>query len=308
MRRHSDARACLAVHRATGATLIELTVVIVIVGILATITASFMRVPMQTYFDLTRRAVLTDVADLAMRRLERDISRALPNSLRVTTVGAVTYLEYLEVRTGGRYRDEPSGGATTCGLGGKGVGYQDTLEIGFADNCFRTLGATPSLAQIVGGSDYLVVYNLGPGYPANDAYTNGAGNGGSKARIAGAVAGVGPNPEDRISFANYAFPLASPGRRFHVVSTPVSYVCDPAAGTLTRRWGYAIAAVQPTAFAGGSASLLATGVSACSMVYAPSPAPQRTAVVSIMLQLSQATAGVVDQVSLMREIHVSNVP
>ena len=296
-----------------GVTLIELTLVIVILGILSAITANFLRVPIEAYFDLSRRAALTDVADLAMRRLERDIARALPNSVRVTTLGATTYLEYLEVRTGGRYREEPSGGATTCVPGGKGVGYNDTLETGFSDTCFRTLGATLNLATVVPNADYLVVYNLGPGYPANDAYASGAATGGSKALITGVVAGGGANPEDQISFASHGFPLSSPGRRFHVVSTPVSYVCapnpaNPAAGTLTRRWGYPVTAVQPTGFAAGNSALLATGVAACTFVYNPAPAPQRAGIVAISLQLAQTAGQKTEQVGLLREVHVNNVP
>ncbi len=285
-----------------GLTLIELITAIVLTGILAAAAAVFLRVPIAGYFDLARRAALTDIADLAVRRFSRDVQTALPNSVRVAgacTGVAPCYLEYLEVRTGGRYREQSSG---PCLAG------TDALEFSAADTCFRSLGPVPDLASIVtgGAGDYLVVYNLGIG---PDAYTSGAATGGNKSRITTVAAGAGPNPEDRIEFQSVIFPLASPDRRFQVVSGPVTYICDPAAQTLTRQWGYPISAGQGAPPAGGSTALLATGVTECSFTYAPNVVAQRNGVVSIRLQLSQADpAGTTERVTLFSQVHVSNVP
>lgn len=287
---------------ARGFTLIELITAMVLTGILAAAAAVFLRVPIAGYFDLARRAALTDIADLAVRRFSRDVQTALPNSVRVA--GACTgltpcFLEYLEVRTGGRYREQSSG---LCLAG------TDALEFSAADTCFRSLGPVPDLASIVtgGAGDYLVVYNLGFGV---DAYTSGAATGGNKSRITAVAAGAGPNPEDRIEFQSLAFPLASPDRRFQVVSGPVTYICNPVAQTLTRQWGYAISAGQGTPPAGGSAALLATGVTECSFTYNPNVVAQRNGVVSVRLQLSQADpAGATERVTLFSQVHVSNVP
>jgi MSHA biogenesis protein MshO len=302
MRRTSDRRG------QAGFTLIELIVAMVLTGILAAAAAVFLRVPIAGYFDVARRAALTDIADLAVRRFGRDVQTALPNSVRVA--GACTgvstcYLEYLEVRTGGRYREEPSGGATQC----SGTdAYTDTLQIGSADTCFRSLGPVPDLASIATGAagDFLVVYNLGPGFIDADAYLSSGNN---KSRITAVTAGAGPNPEDRIEFQSLAFPLASPDRRFHVVSGPVTYVCDPVAQTLTRHWGYAITPAQATPPSGGSSALLATGVTGCSFAYAPNAVAQRNGVVSIRLELTQTDpAGTPERVTLFSQVHVSNVP
>lgn len=296
-----------------GFTLIELITAMVLTGILAAAAAVFLRVPIAGYFDVARRAALTDIADLAVRRFSRDVQTALPNSVRVA--GACTgltpcYLEFLEVRTGGRYREEPSGGAMLCPAGAV-PGYNDALTIGNADTCFRSLGPVPNLASIVAGGagDYLVVYNLGPGFAGADAYAGGAATGGNKSRITAATAGAGPNPEDRIDFQSLAFPLASPDSRFHVVSGPVTYACDPLAQTLTRHWGYAVSAAQAAPPAGGASALLATGVTECSFTYDPNVVAQRNGVVSIRLQLSQADpAGTTERVTLFSQVHVSNVP
>jgi MSHA biogenesis protein MshO len=293
-----------------GFTLIELVTAIVITGILAAAAAVFLRVPIAGYYDVARRAALTDIADLAVRRFSRDVQTALPNSVRVAGPcggGGLCYLEYLEVRTGGRYREEPSGGATLCP--GAGV-YTDALQTGSADTCFRSLGTIPDRANIATGAaagDFLVVYNLGTGFAGADAYASGAVTGGNKSRILASAAGAGN--EDRIDFQNLAFPLASPDRRFQVVSGPVTYICNPAAQTLTRQWGYAITAAQATPPAGGAAALLATGVTSCNFTYAPNAVAQRNGIVSIRLELTQTDPmGTPERVTLFSQAHVSNVP
>src|SRR5688572_4675890 len=87
-----------------GFTLLELIIVIVITGIIAAAVAVFMRMLIQSYFDTTRRAELTDRADTALRRMGRDIHLALPNSVRIAASGSNTAIEFLLTRSGGRYR------------------------------------------------------------------------------------------------------------------------------------------------------------------------------------------------------------
>ena len=84
-------------------------VVMVITGILAGMMAIFIRSPIQAYVDSVARAEITDVADLTLRRLSRDLRLALPNSVRITTDGSRTYLELLLTKTGGRYLAEEDG-------------------------------------------------------------------------------------------------------------------------------------------------------------------------------------------------------
>jgi len=306
MRRTSDVAAL------RGFTLIELITAMVLTGILAAAAAVFLRVPIAGYFDLARRAALTDIADLAVRRFSRDVQTALPNSVRVAGAcggGGTCFLEYLEVRTGGRYREEPSGGGMLCPANAV-PGYNDALTTGVADTCLRSLGPIPDLLTIATGAaagDFLVIYNLGPGFADANAYAGGGVTGGNKSRITAAAAGAGN--EDRIDFQNLAFPLASPDRRFHVVSGPVTYICDPVAQTLTRQWGYAITAAQATPPAGGNAALLAAGVTNCDFTYAPNAVAQRNGIVSIRLELSQADpVGTTERVTLFSQVHVSNVP
>ena len=58
--------------------------------------AVFISRPMQGIIDTTRRAGLADAADTALRRMSRDIHRALPNSVRVTQSGSSWYIAQVE--------------------------------------------------------------------------------------------------------------------------------------------------------------------------------------------------------------------
>ena len=216
--------------RSAAFTLIELAITIALVGILAAIIVNFVA-PVRSYIDSSRRAALADTADSALRRIGRDLHLSLPNSVRVTNVGSVFYLELMLVRTGGRYRADTDPAATnTCNDGLSSVPLNDVLIIGAADTCFKTLGDVPNITQVVTGSDYLVVFNLQPGTDKADAYQTTCGAVCNKSQIAAPlpVAGAG---EDRITIASHSFSFESPGRRFFIIEGPVTYACAPAAGT-----------------------------------------------------------------------------
>jgi MSHA biogenesis protein MshO len=299
MRRSSDA----------GFTLVEMIAVIAIIAVLASGVAVFLRLPLQAYQDAQRRASMTATADGAFSLIKRDLQNALPNSVRVTSVGPTFYLEFLALRTGGRYRadsPQPAAPATasTCpDTNADGLADENVMIFGVAETCFASLGAIPALASIVPNVDFVAVYNLGPGFPGADAYASGAATGGNKSRITAAAAGAGG--ENVVMFQPHTFALDSPARRFHVIAGPVSYECDPVAGTVRRFDGYPIAAAQPAPPAAGSA-LVAQGVTGCTMVYDQSAAHRREGVVSVWLRLADPGGG--GAVSLFQQVQVNNVP
>lgn len=256
-------------------------VVITITGILAASVAVFIRRPVEAYVDVARRAELTDIADTALRRITRDVRKALPNSIRITTVGNVTYLEYLQTSGGGRYRAVPDSG-----------GGGNTLDFSAADSTFDVIGTMPTLAA----GNSIVIYNLSPTGSTANAYTGD--NRGLYASNSGATITLSPAKQ---------FPYQSPGSRFQVVEEAVTYACDPlpgGAGELRRYWGYGVVDPQPTPPGSGSNALLANSITGCSFEYAASGATARTGVLALSLQIAQGG----ETVRLFQQAHVNNVP
>lgn len=299
-------------RRAAGFTLMEAVVVITVLGVIAAGLASFIRAPVQAYVDAESRARLTDNAETSLRRIGRELQSALPNSVRVTNVGGVFYLEFLQTRTGGRYRSAPdqsvapqvATSANACpDTNANGFADEDTMSFGVAETCFRTIGAVPISATygaVVPNSDFLVIYNLGTGFANGDAYASGNATGGNKSLITAFATSAGN--ENRFTFTSNNFLLDSPGSRFHVISGPVTFECNPTTGVINRYAGYAIANAQPTP-PGVAANLLAQNVSNCTITYATGN--QRTGVVSIWLQLTDASGA---RVNLFQQMLVNNAP
>lgn len=275
-------------RHAAGFTLIEAIVAITITGILGAIVAIFINKPVQGYFDSVRRAELTDQADVALRRITRDLRLALPNSLRVASVGGVNYIEFIMTANGGRYRDSADGST-----GGDFLSYTNP-----ADVSFDVLGPMPANPAIVPG-DFIVSYNLGSGNAPADAYTGG--NRAQVQNVVGNVVTLTANP-----FAVQAPPLPSPDARFQVVpggTRAVTYACPTAApGNLTRQWNYGFNAAQATPPAGGNNAILAGGAT-CVIEYAPN-ATGRNGLLLINLTLAQAN----ERITLAQQIRIDNTP
>lgn len=274
-----------------GFTLVELIMVIVIMGVIGGMVSVFMRSPIDAYFSTARRAALADVADSTLRRMSRDIRKALPNSIAVSADNLC--VDFIPTKTGGRYRADDTSAA---------------LNFGVSDTVFNMLGANPTAPdQTIAPNDVVVVYNLG--ITGSDAYT--AGN--NTATISAVATAVGTNPvETAITIAPTTFVLPSPGNRFQVVSGServVSYACTPQK-TLVRavNKGSMAKNCQPggTVTASGTVSVnvLAQNVSACSFAYDNNA--QRDGLLRLALQLTDTSSS--ETVSLQHQIHVDNTP
>ena len=279
-----------------GFTLVELVVTITLTTIVISFMAMFVAGPVRAYNDQTRRAELVDVAENSLRRIARDIRAALPNSVRVASAGGAVALEMLNTVDGVRYRDRPPGNPTK------------RLRFSAPDNAFNSVGQFSGITRPFSSTThYLSIYNVG--VPGANAYelANVITPPGTRIDIdADSIA-----DEDNVRMTPaYQFAFASPGQRVYLVDQPVSYVCDPATGTLARYAGYSITANHADRDSGGellgagaSATLVADNITSCSVTYTPGTA-QRSGLVTLAMSVSEAG----ETVSLLHQVHVDNVP
>lgn len=287
-------------HGQSGFTLIELIMVIVVIGVIGSAVAVFMKSPIDAYVDSARRAGLTDVADTATRRIARDVRKALPNSLRPQST--TNCIEFIPTITGGRYRADDTA---------DGLSFDAP-----PDTRFNMLGDNNALPidQRIGSGDFVVVYNLG--IPGSDAYTSD-----NRVTVSGTPTVALTPPETTINIATArpvtlpTFPLASGSNRFHVVpaSEPtVTFVCTgvgtvagDGSGILYRYVrGFSASHSCPASLTGvAGASELARNVSACSFEYNGSDL-QRNATVRVNISLTRTN----ETVNLYNEVHINNTP
>jgi len=281
--------------RQRGMTLIELVITITVGSIVVGFMAMFITLPMNAYSAQTRRATLVDAADGALRFMGRDLSAALPASVRTSASGSVTALELLATVDGARYR--ASGPLANPAL---------ELDLTTADAAFATdVPFTRLTLPWTSTSSYLSIANVGvPGanaYAMNDVITP-----------AGTTISIGAGATSNTNLVTlspgFQFSWSSPNKRVYLLSGPVSYLCDSAAGTLTRFSGYSISATQPVSSAtllsaGATAALVASDVASCTFSYAAGSA-QRNALVTLTLQLSNSG----ELVQLLQQVQLANSP
>lgn len=295
-----------------GFTLVEMIIVVAILGVISAILAVFIGKPVEGYFAAVRRAELVDTADTALRRMGRDLRRAVPNSVRVTGTcgaGADCYLEFLPTTSGGRYRAASQQGTlgNLCPIGGTSPhdDFPDTLFFApEVDTCFEILG--PKLTFTAG--DQIVVGNWGN--PGSDAYEGNTEA--THVRRAHDDADLGERSRVRLT-STKPLPLESPSKRFQVVAgaeLAVTYACEGVGtdagngtGTLRRYWGYGIGTPRPP-FDMNKSALIAENLSTCNIVYDSHAAFTRNGLVQIVVAITRND----ETIHLYHEIHVDNLP
>lgn len=281
-------------YRYTGFTLVELVITIVITGIIFSIVGLFLNRPIQAYTQLYSLSDITNMADLALSRIEKDVRNAVPNSIRVKTSGNLVAVEMVNVVEGMRYRAKNPGGSNA------------TLNIGSNDTDFNVEGHFQS-AQYGSNNYRLVIYNTGA-YTGTSDSPNAGVNVYSTSNAAGPVPPAGSHvitpstttvtlssgaSEDHVTMSPAMnFGMASPRQRLYVVDTPISYVCNLSTGTLTRYSGYTITDVQPvdatlSPLNTASSALLAKNVSACSFSYSAGTS-QRNGVLGVSIAITRS--------------------
>ncbi|AKU21357.1 prepilin-type N-terminal cleavage/methylation domain-containing protein [Massilia sp. NR 4-1] len=293
--------------RQPGFTLIELIVVMVVTGVLAASLAIFFRPAMDNYVASGRRATLSDLADGAMRRMNRDIRMAVPNSLRQPNTQC---FELVPASSGGKFRTAEDAVNT--------AGASKALD---ANNPGTVFDAIVSLTAIPAAGDLLVIGNQN----AADLYAQttlntiqstaraGASGGPPASANSGTVIGT-----DRITLgATAKIPPGYEGGRYFLVSPTqraVTYACVNAGldargtgtGTLYRFSNYGFnAAISSCPTPNTATPVLATRVASCNFAYDPNPgAIQGSGYMRISLGLSEAG----ETVTLQYGAHTDNYP
>lgn len=280
--------------------MVELIIVIVLVAILASGSSFFIGRLIEGYTATQRRGELTDIADGALRRMGRDIKTALPMSVRVATSGTTTYIEFLATKAGGRYKYNAACFASS--------GCSSLTTIGNVNDGSWTF--VPGVDRLsLWSQDFGTALNCAAGdISAWCAGTAGVTN------WAPVITGFGASgSEQSISFSSTVFSGESDqaSSSFRVIDGPVTYVCNPAAGTLSRYWGYSLpqpAQWTTTPPSGSSSAIIANRVTGCQVAYDANASAQQgllgRGVISIRLTLSLLT----ESVSLVHQIHVNNAP
>ena len=295
-----------------GHTLIELVSVIAIMAIVVAMVAVFVRRPVEGYVDLSRRSMLVDSAESALRRMARDVRIALPNSVRVTNVATGYAMELLPNVDGARHA---SGEASACeNLTG--------FDPAAADADFDILGTFPTIAPGVYASHRLVINNRGAG-TTHDVYADGVTPSPAPPLVItpvttsitialNPVGGCPANGKHHITLsAAHQFRSQSPRDRLFILTTPVTYLCvvtvGATVGTLTRYSGYAIQAAQPTtaatlnALPGVASAVVADRISACSATTTTTNVQDR-GIVTFSLALAEQG----EQITLIHQVQLDN--
>lgn len=300
----------MRLKRAQGFTLVEAIVVLVLTGILAGVAVLFIRRPVQAYIDSAARAEMADVAEIALRRMAREIHGALPNSIRFTVINGISYLEFIPTKAGGTYLSAEDGAASSAHP-------LDFVSTSAAN--FDIVGPVPAVPYPIAVGDSIVVFNLGTGFTNADAYAANPGNRITVDSVTTNGAGVStvaykdsPNPFAKGGSAN-----SSPRHRFSVTTTPVTFACESntatGMGRLTRFWGYGFQPdqVAPSSITGVQSALLASNVYGCQFSVTAT-ANQQTGLVGLAIALarpnSQAAGNSLETGTLVQQIHIDNTP
>jgi MSHA biogenesis protein MshO len=287
----------------TGFSLLELILVIVLLGILASGAGLLITTPIKAYNDQLRRTQLVDQAEMALRQIARDIRGALPNSIRTNQNMAtgVTALEMVNIVAGARYRDE-AGGTFTAPF--------HTFDYKQADTDFNFLGTLVSGMTTIPTGQRLVIYSTAPINFYAAASSNDNFGIVTPANSTLTLSQIGLEQHLKIDPA-FEFTDPSPGQRSFLTDGAVSYICDPLGqAKMTRYTDYEFQVDQPTTnialsdLPGVQQGDVVAQLTACSINYDAGTA-QRGGIVTLSITLSDDTG---EGVTLLHQVHVVNVP
>ena len=263
--------------RQAGFTLIEvivaLTISVVVVGFIVT----FIAVPVQSHQAQSRRSELDASAQAVTHWMSLDVRGALPNSLRVASVGGRPSVEMIDVAAVTLYRD--------AGIEG------DILNFAAPDNQFDILGLPGAAAT------HVVVDNRGT--PGRNAY-----------QLANVIAPANVDVASSTIALTPAFRFVGPSahRRAFLVSAAtavVRYECDLTARTLRRYDSLPITPAMGVLLAGTPSRLIASDVTACTFTTRAGNA-DHGGLLLVRVTVSRVTNNATDNLRVMKQLKVED--
>lgn len=261
-------------YRSFGFTLVEMILVIVVMGILATATTSYLGLGARMYAESSDRDKLLSQSRFAVERMVRELRNVVPNSVRVDTSG--NCIEFIPLLNAGRYVSIPVTPTTAA----------------FVD-VFSNL---PAVEWTVQANDYLTIYPTEPAHIYDPASLR-------TVRLTG-VTNINPI---RLAFPSKSFPVSSPSNRLYLFRSPVSYCVQ--GSQLFRYDNYALQTLQPV-----PASGLTNGALMTEGLNNPATIPyfvfdqavlSRNSVVHLFISFG---SGFNDDLFFNQEVHIPNVP
>ncbi|WP_429135723.1 MSHA fimbrial biogenesis protein MshO [Aeromonas hydrophila] len=208
---------------ASGFTLIELVMVILLLGIMATFASQFIGIGTQIYGDASSREQLMSDARFAMERLNREVRDALPGSERIEALDGSwddsgPCLRFWPISTSSRY----------LALNRAQSGSTSTLELVMATPASAVAPMSPD-ANAVKAGDLMVVFPMPTS--AAGSLVNGCEYGRCVARVTEVLAPVSGAQTVRYTSGETLAGI-SPGSRVYFANQQVRYCVE--GSTMTR--------------------------------------------------------------------------
>ncbi|OBP16724.1 hypothetical protein A5320_04910 [Rheinheimera sp. SA_1] len=277
-----------------GVTLVELVVVILLLGILATGLTSYLRIGATMVVDATAVQQTLQQSRFALERVVRELRGAVPNSVRVqnSADNSVSCVEFTPLVQSGVYRDLPLYPDRRNWIG------ITTFNSGWTAQTGQRLSVYPTAADHIYD---LTQARTGVVAENQNAMDDGDGNANTR-RIR----------LDNISGELMAYITESPQKRFYLLDSPVSFCL---VGQQLRRYsGYGFNVAQPMPPVppppSGLGDVIATGLTNQSDEPAfllKAAVLNRNAVLHLFWRFSPAR-DVGQDLFFNHEVHISNVP
>lgn len=256
-----------------GFTLVELIMVMVILGLVSSIGASFLVQTLDAYKVSEVQGKLIQRGRLALEQMSRQLHMATPNSLRVSSSG--NCLEFMPV-VAGSY-------------------YQTVLPDVENQRAEVSSVATSPFSLGLGTAAHVVVAPFSP----SELYTSAK----PSARVG--IGSLGAGPYSTVPFsANHQFLRNSNQRRLYLSANPKRFCLIGTSLLSYENYGFSTSALND-ANPGGDSNVIANGVATSGTAFALSPGSEdRNALILINLQFSDRGRSI----DLNHQVLIKNVP